>query len=384
MGAASGAEPEATDLRTRLLVIQPTSLCNLDCSYCYLPGRRDPSRMQPRTLDAVLRLALSSRLVRDEIEFLWHAGEPLTAGIDFYRDAVTLIRGYCPGEVHAMNTLQTNATLVNDEWARFFAENGFSIGVSIDGPEDLHDAQRRRWSTKGSHATAMRGVNILRDHGLDPGVICVLTRDSLARPEDIFAFFLDHGFTALGFNVEEAENVHLASSLRYADAVDEYRRFFDCLYDLWWPNRSAIKIREFDDFGSIFLSYRRDPGYVRPVLETQPLGIVTVQKNGDVSTFSPEFAGVASPAFGSFVIGNVHELSSFDDLAEQPRLRDLAAEVRASVGLCRSSCHFFPICGGEFLSNKFTEHGTLRATETGTCLLHRKTLSVLLLDKLSP
>jgi uncharacterized protein len=333
-------------------------------------------------LNRTFQVAFSSELIHDEVEFLWHAGEPLTVGIPYYQVALDLIERHNTRAVKVINNIQTNATLIDDAWASFLAEHGFAVGVSVDGPADMHDSQRRRWSGKGSHAQAMRGVATLRRHGIHPGVICVLTRSSLARPEEIFHFFLDSGFKAVGFNVEEVENAHTTSSLEHEAATREYREFFSRLYDAWWPHRDQMTIREFDDFGRIFLSCARDPVYFRPVLETEPLGIITVQRNGDVSTFSPEFAGATSEEFGSFVIGNVWRLSSFDELADREKFRQISQEVEASVELCRSSCEFFAVCGGEFLSNKFSEHGSLRVTETRTCRLHRKVLTTLLLDKL--
>lgn len=369
-------------MQTKLIVLQPTPLCNLNCSYCYLPNRRDPSKMEESLLERVFSLALSSSLVQGEIEFLWHAGEPLTVGVSYFDRAMDLISRTNVRNLRVLNTIQTNAILINDQWANFLARNGFAVGVSLDGPGWIHDAKRRRWSGEGTHGQAMRGVETLRSHGIFPGVICVLTRDSLAHPEEIFNFFLDNEFEAVGFNVEEVENAHTVSSLQHERAVREYRNFFGRLFDLWWPHRAVMKIREFDDFGQVFLNYLKDPSYVRPVLETEPLGIMTVQQNGDISTFSPEFAGMEVAEFGSFVIGNAWSLSSLEELASVAPLKEILREVQASVDLCHSTCEYFSVCGGEFLSNKFSEHGTLRATETSSCLLHRKVLASLLIEKL--
>jgi uncharacterized protein len=339
--------------------------------------------MTDSLLDRTFKVAFASTSIREEVEFLWHAGEPLTVGTQYYANALSHIDRHNTRDLRVVNNIQTNATLINDAWATFLVEHNFSVGVSIDGPARIHDNQRRRWSGAGSHAATMRGVQFLRNHSINPGVICVLTRESLSQPDEMFEFFLSNGFQSLGFNVEEIENAHTTSSLSQAGVVREYREFMERLFIAWWPHRERIRIREFDDFARVFREYSENPSWHRRVLETEPLGIVTVQRNGDVSTFSPEFAGAKSREFGSFVIGNIWKIESFDELAEGRRFKAIAREAEFSVGMCRSSCEFFPVCGGEFLSNKFSEHGTLRATETITCRLHRKVLATVLLDKLA-
>lgn len=130
--------------RTRLLVLQPTSLCNLDCSYCYVPDRRSGTIMSRETLEATLRLFLTSALVGNALTILWHAGEPLAAGLGFYREAARLIRACNTRAIGVIQSIQTNATLLNQEWGSFFRDEGFDVGVSVDGPAHVHDFHRRR------------------------------------------------------------------------------------------------------------------------------------------------------------------------------------------------------------------------------------------------
>src|SRR5215472_9460203 len=106
--------------KTYQVVIQPTSLCNLNCAYCYVPNRHEASIMDAATLESVIEATLQSRFVADEVEFLWHAGEPLTAGLDFYARSVELIRRWNHCNIKVMNSIQTNGTLLNERWSRFF------------------------------------------------------------------------------------------------------------------------------------------------------------------------------------------------------------------------------------------------------------------------
>jgi uncharacterized protein len=362
--------------------MQPTSLCNLDCTYCYVPNRTVAAVMREEVLEAAIRGVLHSELVQDEVQFLWHAGEPLLAGIGFYQKALELIAHHNARRVKVTNHIQTNATRVTDEWAAFFAENGFGVGVSIDGPAWLHDRQRVRRSGAASHDAVMRGVAKLRAHGIDPGALCVLTCASLEAPEALFDFFFDAGFPSVAFNVEEVENANSVSSLGY-DSREAYGTFLRRFFDRWWPHRHQFKVREFDDMGQVFSAFRADPSYVRPLLEVEPLGIVTIQRDGSIGTYSPEFAGVRSVEFDDFVLANVGELSSLDQLTDSQQLKHLRDQVDVGTDMCRETCPAYPVCGGGFLSNRFAENGTLLSTETTTCVLHRQVLADVLLEKLS-
>lgn len=372
--------------------MQPTSGCNLNCTYCYVPNRRDYTRMNERTLEAAIVRVLESDLVRDEVEFIWHAGEPLLAGLPFYQRATELIERHNTRSLAVKNCVQTNGVLLDDRWCGFFAEKRFIVGLSLDGPAFLHDGRRVSWTGRGSHREAMRGYKALRRHGVTLGVICVLTRESLRHPQELCAFFLENGVDYLCFNLEEIENANRSSSFvpavpmaaeRSADLVEEYREFMSCFYNLWRPHASRMVVREFRDLAAIFQLTLENPSYHSRPLESVELGIITVHKNGDLSTYSPELAGAVSAEFDNFVVGNVLQ-APLSAILRHPTFLKLRERISAGVSNCQSSCDYFNICGGGFVSNKFFENGSFESTQTTTCLLHRQTLASVLLDKLSP
>lgn len=379
-----------TGYRIQQVIVQPTSGCNLNCAYCYVPNRRDYSRMQDETVNAVTAKVLQSEFVRDEVEFVWHAGEPLTAGIQFYERAVDAIHRHNTRNIAVKNCLQTNGVLVDDRWLKFFADNGFIIGISIDGPAFLHDRNRVNWSRRGSHRDTMRGFKMLRDCGLSPGVICVLTRESLCYPTEIFSYFLRHGVGYLCFNLEEVENANRTSSFTSASGtasraqlIDEYRRFISEFFDAWRPHASQMVVREFRDLTSIFQRVLSDRSYRSRPLETVDLGIITIQKNGDITTFSPELAGARSVEFGNFVVGNILT-DTLASIVQHPTFLHMRQQVTQGINNCETSCSYFAMCGGGFASNKLSENGSFTSTETMTCVLHRQTLASVLLEKLTP
>ena len=154
------------------IMIKPAgSLCNLDCNYCYyldksesIYGGREHV-MSRENLETCVREYISANDV-SEVTFNWHGGEPLVLGIDFYEKAVELQRKYC-GDKVIHNTLQTNGTLINSGWASFFKDNGFLIGVSIDGPEDIHDRYRKDKGGCSTFRKVMEGINIMYRYGVE-------------------------------------------------------------------------------------------------------------------------------------------------------------------------------------------------------------------------
>ena len=157
-----GDAQKLTGPRAFNIMMKPAgSLCNLDCAYCYyldkaeIYGGREP-RMSLEMLEQVVRDYIAANDV-PEVQFVWHGGEPLVMGLDFYRKALEFQHRYAGGKtVH--NSLQTNGTLITREWARFFKENDFLLGVSIDGPQDIHDRFRRDKGGAPTFERVLRGI----------------------------------------------------------------------------------------------------------------------------------------------------------------------------------------------------------------------------------
>lgn len=363
----------------RLLVVQPTPFCNIACDYCYLPDRTQRGRMPLATLERALLALSASRWLGEQLDVAWHAGEPLVVPVRYYRDALALFRRHLPGSTRVRHGFQTNATLINDSWCRFFREEGADVGVSLDGPAWLHDAHRRTRAGAGTHAAAMRGVALLQEHQVPFHVICVLTRESLDHADAIIDFCLEHGIERIGFNVEEAEGGHPSTSLRGLDAEAAYRRFMARVFDRMSDVPGLLWVREWESI----VQALRDPSFGRRDGNDQnrPFHILSLGWQGEVSTFSPELLGLAHPTYGSFGFGNVLT-DSLEDLCRNPRLAALSAEVAQGVQACAKRCAYFPVCLGGAPSNKLGELGTMAGTETVHCRLTQQALIDAVLDQL--
>jgi uncharacterized protein len=375
MGAAQpvGADP-LTSLEAgpvRLLVIQPTPFCNLDCDYCYLPDRGDRSRLAFELLEAAVERVLESPWFDGPFTLLWHAGEPLTLPIAFYDEAGERIRrlleqrGLPPWTVQ--QSLQTNATTINGAWCDCFERNGIHVGVSMDGPAALHDAHRVTRTGLPTYAAVMRGIGWLQRRGIPFQVICVLTAASLDHAAAMADFFLEHGITDVGFNMEETEGSNARSSLE-AEGGERlalearYRAFLGLFWERCQAQPERLRIREFDGVTSLACSGDR-LGFTDM---NRPFAIVNVDVHGNVSTFDPELLSVTTADYGTFSFGNVRS-HSLEQLAATPLFQRVSAEIAAGVSLCRRSCEYFGLCGGGAGSNKYWEHGRFDVSATQHC-----------------
>jgi uncharacterized protein len=352
-----------------LLVVQPTPFCNINCSYCYLPDRQSTRQMSPQTLEQTFAWVFSSGLVRQPFTLLWHAGEPLVVPRTFYLTAIALLQRYNRPPIDIHHALQTNATLIDDDWCRFFVEHNVHPGVSVDGPAFLHDRHRRTRGGKGTLDRVLRGIRLLRRHDVPFYVISVLTADSLLYPDELFDFYREQQIPTVAFNVEEIEGPNTTSSLLGVEMRERFRRFFSRFMDLALAADPPLAVREFDTSVSALLGPRYGPG--SRTQENNPWAIVNVDCEGNFSTYSPELLGVSSPRHGSFALGNVarDSLQSAIALERFARLED---EIRTGVERCRQTCPYFAFCGGGAPANKFFETGTFASTETLFCRLHKQ------------
>lgn len=175
------------------------SACNLSCEYCYVqPFRDKPFQvMSPAVMEKVAASCLASN---PEPTFSWHGGEPTLAGLDFFRHAVDVMQRHAAPGHRVRNILQTNATLVTPEFARFLQENEFGVSVSVDGTREVHGFHRCDCRGQNTYDQVMRGVQLIREAGVDPSVICTVTRQTMMYPRESFRALIKAGFTRLKFN----------------------------------------------------------------------------------------------------------------------------------------------------------------------------------------
>ncbi|MBS7705116.1 anaerobic sulfatase maturase [Chelatococcus asaccharovorans] len=179
-----------------LLTKPAGAACNLSCAYCFFLSKEQlyPARESPLMRDDVLEAYIRQLLASSfgpEVEVAWQGGEPMLRGIDFFRRSVALANKYRPPGTRVLHTIQTNGTLIDDEWAKFFKQNGYLVGVSIDGPRALHDAYRVTKGAEASFDDVIRGWNCLQKHKVDANVLCTVHAANANHPLDVYRFFRD-------------------------------------------------------------------------------------------------------------------------------------------------------------------------------------------------
>ncbi len=179
------------------LLAKPTgAVCNLDCSYCFFlskemlyPGSR--FRMADELLEAYVQQLIEAHSQVPEVAIAWQGGEPTLMGLDFFRRSVELAERYLKPGQRAVYTIQTNGTLLDDDWAAFFRENDFLVGISIDGPRELHDAYRVDKGGKGSFDRVMRGLSVLREAGVEWNALTTVHAANGAHGREVYCFLRD-------------------------------------------------------------------------------------------------------------------------------------------------------------------------------------------------
>jgi len=349
-----------------LVVIQPTSFCNLDCDYCYLPNRQQRNQLSLDLIEPIFKRVFESSLLKANFSICWHAGEPLAAGLPFYEAAFAKIEAlaaaYKPEGICFNHSFQTNGLLINQAWCDLFKRYPVHVGVSIDGPACLHDAHRKTRTGLGSHAGAMKGIELLQKNDIPLSAIAVLTADSLDYPDEIVQFFVDQGINNVGFNMEETEGIHTQSSLDGEGIETRYRAFMQRVWDLVARPDNPLLVREFESVCSLVYNNAR----LHNTDMNHPFRIVSIDHLGNFATFDPELLSMPSDHYGNFVLGNVVD-SSFDAVCQTPKFQRIYQEMQQGVEMCQQTCEYFGVCGGGAGSNKYWENGTFVSAETQAC-----------------
>ena len=179
-------------------------VCDIKCDYCFylekraLFGSSEQYRMPDEVLSAYIRQYVEAQST-PVVEFVWHGGEPTLLGVDFFRRVVELQRPY-RADKEIRNALQTNAIRLDDEWCEFFKANDFFIGVSLDGPQEIHDRYRKDRHGKGTFERVMQGVRLLQKHGVEFNALACVGRETACRPLDVYRFFKEAGIKYLQFS----------------------------------------------------------------------------------------------------------------------------------------------------------------------------------------
>lgn len=310
------------------------SACNLRCSYCYylekagLYGGREPV-MSRELLETYIRQYIEANDAA-EVSFCWHGGEPLLLGTGYFKTAVSLQRKYAGGKtIH--NSLQTNGLRVNEEWCRFFRENGFLIGISLDGPRDIHDTFRKTDAGRPSFDSVMAAIRMFRRFGVEFNTLSVVSSKSEGRGLETYRFLRDEAGSRFMQFLPAADK-----RLPWAVSGEGYGRFLIDIFDEWV--RRDVGECYVQIFDATLAQWCGLPPGLCSVSEVC-CDSLTVEHNGDVYPCD-HFVSPASK------LGNIREMT-LREIYELPQRFRFSVSKRESLPQECRRCKFFFACHGE-------------------------------------
>ncbi len=324
------------------------AVCNLGCTYCYYLDKRDlyaqgdACPMPDDLLETYI--AQHIRASPDPIiRFSWHGGEPTVLGLDYFRRIVEIQKKYRDPKRRILNGIQTNGTLLTETWARFFAEEGFSIGLSLDGPREMHDQDRLTREGKPTHHLAMRGYNLLRTRGVTPDILCVVNAHNVHHPLQVYRFFKQIKARYIGFLpvVERQPGAENGVS-RATVSAQAFGRFLCTIFDEWRDRDiGRIKVQLFEETAKTALGQAHELCIFRETCGDVPV----LEHNGDF--FSCDH--FVDPGHH---LGNIRD-DSLTALLEHPDLIRFGREKSERLPHYCRACEFLVLCHGECPKNRF-------------------------------
>lgn len=353
-----------------MLVLQGTPFCNINCSYCYLPDRSDKSILDLTLIsDIVDDLLLHESLIAPKLTVLWHAGEPLVLNSSYYNEAISII-SRLSNITHIQHSMQTNATLLNSDHCDLISDNNIQVGVSVDGPEFIHNMNRKGRNGLGTFNATMKGIELLHKYSIPFNTISVLTEHSTHHPKSMFEFFSDIKTNYVCFNIDEVEGDNALSSFSDDSEFVQFEFFLSYFYRRL-KNEANFKVRELDQMYSYIFS----DSQVFSTLQN-PMSILSVNQKGDLSTFSPELVSYEKFSFSNIYSGGISEIQ------HSSNYKEAAASIKLGVESCARECSYFDVCGGGAPSNKYFENGSFNSTETTFCKMMKKRLCNVMLNEI--
>lgn len=330
--------------------------CNLRCDYCYFLEKENfhskggPQRMSDELLERFTEQYVHAQPGQDVL-FTWHGGEPLLLGLEYFKKALRLQEPY-KRNYNIDNVLQTNGTLLNDEWCRFFKENNVLIGISLDGPKLLNNQYRLNKSNRGSFEQAMRGLELLQKHRVEFNILSTVNGFNVHFPLDVYRFFKSIGAKYIQFTpiVERLdEKGFLKSGEEVGGKLADwsvpalaYGDFLTSVFDEWVRN----------DVGSVFVS--TFDATLAGYMGAAPGSCVWAETCGHASALDVDGSLYACDhyVFPTYKLGNIREKTITEMMLTDQQLQFGNDKRDRLPKICRS-CQFLALCHGECPKNRF-------------------------------
>jgi uncharacterized protein len=339
------------------LLAKPTgAACNLDCAYCFFldkevfyPGSK--FRMSDSALEQYIRQLIEAHQV-NEVNIAWQGGEPTLMGLDFYRRAMTLVEKYRRPGMTFLHTMQTNGTLLDEEWVTFFKEYDFLLGISIDGPAELHDVYRLDKGGRATFDRVMRGLRLLQKHGVEYNVLTTVNRVNADYPLDVYRFLRDEAGTTWMQFIPVVERINLDGLTLTQEGStvsdrsvrpEQFGLFLSAIFDEWVRHDvGRIFVQTFE---ATLANWLGMPSSGMCVFnETCGTGLA-IEHNGDLYSCDH----FVEP---KYLLGNIEQTHMLELVASPQQLK-FGQDKRDSLPRFCRECDVRFACHGECPKNRF-------------------------------
>lgn len=326
------------------------SHCNLQCSYCYYLNKKElyPGKRQVLIDDQLLRQYIIQHIeatTDDFIMFSWHGGEPTLAGIEFYRKVVAIQKQHLPKGKTLVNGIQTNGTLLNDEWCQFLSEEKFLVGISLDGTENLHNQYRTSKKGAGTFQMALNGLKLLQKYKITFEILCVVNAINVNYPLQVYRFFKELGAKYLTYLplVEQQQGTPSGASPASVPSA-EFGRFLITIFDEWVEQDiGKIQVQIFEE--AIRTAFNQE--HILCVFKENCGGVPVVEHNGD-------FYACDHYVIPRYKIGNIPG-ESLASLLDHPRQKEFGMAKSLTLPRYCRKCPVLNMCNGECPKNRIIE-----------------------------
>jgi len=326
------------------------SMCNLQCSYCYYSGKNplSPETKSRRMDDSLLEEYIIQHMeatTGPAVFFSWHGGEPTLAGLDFYRKAVLFQKNHLPAGKTLLNGIQTNGILLNDAWCRFFADEGFLVGISIDGPPEMHNLYRIDRQGKGSFNQVLKGYQLLQKYHVTTEILCVLNAINVQYPLEIYRFFKGLGARFLTF-LPLVEQQHDSPTGVTPESVpaEAFGWFLVRIFNEWVEHDiGKLKIQIFEE--ALRTAFNQE--HTLCLFKENCGGVPVVEHNGD-------FYSCDHFTDKKHFLGNIRDHHLIDFL-DSPRQKDFGKRKSSTLPAYCTECPVKDMCNGECPRNRFLQ-----------------------------
>jgi len=342
------AEMSAVSHEFQIFVKPVGPICNLSCRYCYylekerLYPRGESFRMSDEVLESYIRQHIEA-FPGGVVNFSWHGGEPTILGLDYFRNILRLQRKHRVGNMRIVNGIQTNGTLLDEEWCRFLGEEGFYVGLSLDGPRDIHDRYRLTKDGRTTYEEVIRGYNLLRKHCVQTELLCVVNAYNARFPLKVYRFFKEIGAKYITFLPLVQPPLGAPSSVSSISVQpEEWGRFLCAIFDEWVEEDvDRVRVQIFEEAFRVAVRQEHSLCIFRPTCGDVPV----LEHNGD-------FYACDHFVDPRHLLGNIKE-TSLATLLEDSRLREFGQYKLRSLPRCCRECEVMEMCNGECPKNRF-------------------------------